>query len=60
MEDAAPHALHPEVYYQLKRAVAKKKTEREKYIRDVQAVLQKQFEAAGIECTITGRPKHFY
>jgi GTP diphosphokinase / guanosine-3',5'-bis(diphosphate) 3'-diphosphatase len=60
MEDAALHALHPEVYYQLKRAVAKKKTEREKYIRDVQAVLDKQFEAAGIECTITGRPKHFY
>ncbi|HEY8517865.1 MAG TPA: bifunctional (p)ppGpp synthetase/guanosine-3',5'-bis(diphosphate) 3'-pyrophosphohydrolase [Candidatus Binatia bacterium] len=60
MEDAALHALHPEIYYQLKRAVAKKKTERERYIREVQAILAKQFEAAGIECTITGRPKHFY
>lgn len=60
MEDNALHALHPEVYYQLKRAVAKKKTEREKYIREVQSVLVKQFEAAGMECMVKGRPKHFY
>lgn len=60
MEDQALHALHPEVYYQLKRAVAKKKTEREKYIREVQSVLVKHFEAAGMECVVRGRPKHFY
>ena len=60
MEDTALRFLHPEVYYQLKRAVAKKKTEREKYTREVQAVLAKQFEAAGIECQISGRPKHFF
>jgi len=60
MEDSALRALHPEVYYQLKRAVAKKKAEREKYIRDVQAILQKQFEEAEIDCAIAGRPKHFY
>lgn len=60
MEDNALHALHPEVYYQLKRAVAKKKTEREKYIREVQGLLEKQFEAAGMVCTVYGRPKHFY
>ncbi|MDG2303800.1 MAG: bifunctional (p)ppGpp synthetase/guanosine-3',5'-bis(diphosphate) 3'-pyrophosphohydrolase [Candidatus Binatia bacterium] len=60
MEDNALHALHPEVFYQLKRAVSKKKTEREKYIREVQAVLERQFEAAGMECFVHGRPKHFY
>jgi GTP pyrophosphokinase len=60
MEDAALRALHPEVYYQLKRAVAKKKAEREKYIRDMQSILQKQFETAEIDCRIAGRPKHFY
>ncbi len=60
MEDNALHALHPEVFYQLKRAVAKKKTEREKHIREVQAVLIRQFEAAGMECVVHGRPKHFY
>jgi guanosine-3',5'-bis(diphosphate) 3'-pyrophosphohydrolase len=60
MEDQALRALHPEVYHQLKRAVAKKKTEREKYIRDVQATLRRLFEGAGIECSIAGRPKHFF
>ena len=60
MEDNALHALHPEVYYQLKRSVAKKKAEREKYIREVQSVLVKGFEDAGIECVVNGRPKHFY
>ena len=33
LEDNALRYLHPEVYYQLKRSVAKKKAEREKYIR---------------------------
>ena len=60
MEDNALHALHPEVYYQLKRAVAKKKTEREKYIREVQGVLLRQLEASGLDCSVHGRPKHFY
>ncbi|MBU6283592.1 bifunctional (p)ppGpp synthetase/guanosine-3',5'-bis(diphosphate) 3'-pyrophosphohydrolase [bacterium] len=60
MEDAALRALHPEVYYQLKRAVAKKKAERERYIRETQAILKRQFDAAEIDADITGRPKHFY
>ena len=33
LEDNALRFLHPEVYYQLKRSVAKKKAERERYIR---------------------------
>ncbi len=60
MEDNALHALHPEVYYQLKRSVAKKKREREKYIREVQAVLSRALEEAGMDCDVHGRPKHFY
>ena len=60
MEDAALRALQPEVYYQLKRAVAKKKAERERYIRDTQAILKRQFDAAEIDADITGRPKNFY
>ncbi len=35
LEDNALRFLHPEVYYQLKRSVAKKKAEREKYIEEV-------------------------
>ncbi|HEY2386671.1 MAG TPA: bifunctional (p)ppGpp synthetase/guanosine-3',5'-bis(diphosphate) 3'-pyrophosphohydrolase [Candidatus Binatia bacterium] len=60
LEDASLRYLHPEVYYQLKRNVAKKKTEREDYIKSVIALLTKRLEEAGLEATVTGRPKHFY
>jgi guanosine-3',5'-bis(diphosphate) 3'-pyrophosphohydrolase len=60
LEDSALRYLHPEVYYQLKRAVAKKRAEREKYIEHVRSVLSKRLEEAGLEATVTGRPKHFY
>ncbi|MDX2170605.1 MAG: HD domain-containing protein, partial [Deltaproteobacteria bacterium] len=41
LEDAALRYLRPEVYYQLKRNVAKKKAERTKYINEFCGVLQK-------------------
>jgi len=60
LEDNALRYLHPEVYYQLKRNVAKKKAERERYIQEVITVLGKRLEENGIEAEVTGRPKHFY
>jgi len=60
LEDAALRYLHPEVYYQLKRNVAKKRAEREKYIQEVIGILSKRLEENGIEAEVTGRPKHFY
>jgi GTP pyrophosphokinase len=60
LEDNALRFLHPEVYYQLKRSVAKKKTEREKYIKEVISVLTKKLAEAEIDAEVSGRPKHFY
>ena len=60
LEDNALRYLHPEIYYQLKRNVAKKRAEREEYIKQVHALLAKKLEEAGIEATVSGRPKHFY
>ena len=60
LEDNSLHYLHPEVYYQLKRNVAKKKAERERYIQEVLTVLSKRLEEGGIDAEVTGRPKHFY
>ncbi len=60
LEDNALRFLRPEVYYQLKRNVAKKKTERERYIREFMGVVQKKLNEAGIEGQVSGRPKHFY
>jgi GTP diphosphokinase / guanosine-3',5'-bis(diphosphate) 3'-diphosphatase len=60
LEDLALKHLHPEIYYQLKRNVAKKKSDREKYINEVISIISKKLEAEGIESEVTGRPKHFY
>jgi GTP pyrophosphokinase len=60
LEDNALRFLRPEVYYQLKRNVARRRTEREQYIRDFLAVVQKKLDEAGIEADVEGRPKHFY
>ncbi len=60
LEDQALRYLQPEVYYQLKRTVAKRKEERERYIAEVIAILRRKLEEAGIEAEVTGRPKHFY
>ncbi|MFI5395121.1 MAG: RelA/SpoT family protein [Candidatus Binatia bacterium] len=60
LEDNSLRYLRPEVYYQLKRNVAKKKAEREHYIQEVISILSKRLEANGIEAEVTGRPKHFY
>ncbi len=60
LEDNALRFLRPEVYYQLKRNVAKKRTERERYIKEVSDILSKKMAAAEIDAEISGRPKHFY
>jgi guanosine-3',5'-bis(diphosphate) 3'-pyrophosphohydrolase len=60
LEDNSLRYLHPEVYYQLKRNVAKKKAERERYIKEVIGILSKRLDENDIEAEITGRPKHFY
>ena len=60
LEDLSLKYLHPEIYYQLKRNVAKKKSDREKYIEEVISIISKKLEAEGIEAEVTGRPKHFF
>jgi GTP diphosphokinase / guanosine-3',5'-bis(diphosphate) 3'-diphosphatase len=60
LEDNALRFLHPEVYYQLKRNVAKKKAERERYIKEVIGVLSRRLAEAELEAEVGGRPKHFY
>lgn len=60
LEDNALRALHPEIYGELKQAVAKKKAERERYIGEVIGILQQKLSEAGITAEFYGRPKHFY
>ena len=60
LEDLSLKYLHPEIYHQLKRNVARKKTDREKYIEEVISTIARKLEVEGIEADVTGRPKHFF
>lgn len=60
LEDHALRALHPEIYGELKQAVAKKKAERERYIAEVIDILQQKLKDASITAEVYGRPKHFF
>jgi GTP pyrophosphokinase len=60
LEDNALRYLHPEVYYQLKRSVAKKREERERYTKEVVSVLSRKVKEANLEAEVHGRPKHFF
>lgn len=60
LEDLAFRYLEPEKYYQLVEGIAKKRAEREEYIKNVITVLQEKLVSVGIEAEIQGRPKNFY
>ncbi len=60
LEDNALRFQRPEVYYQLKRNVAKKKVERQRYIEDFIGQVSAKLVDAEIEAEVMGRPKHFY
>ena len=60
LEDLALKALHPEVYDDLQRRVAKRRLEREAEINQVITIITTKLSEVGISGQITGRPKHFY
>jgi len=60
LEDLCLRYLDPEIYYDLVEKIAKKRRERESFIKDIMKELQTVIQKASIEATIDGRPKHFY
>ncbi len=60
LEDHSLQYLRPEIFYQLRRDVAEKKGDQEKYINDVITVISKKLAEEGIDTEVTGRLKHFY
>ncbi len=60
LEDLCLRYLKPEVYYKLAQLIAKKKSEREKYIEEVIKNIEDNLKEYGIKGQVTGRPKHFY
>lgn len=60
LEDYAFRYLNPPAYAMLKAQVAKKRVEREEYIRGVIEIITRRLTEGGVTAEVTGRPKHFY
>jgi len=60
LEDLCFKYLYPGEYTQLKSAVSKSKRERQRYINEVEKLIQQEMEQAGVDCEVAGRAKHLY
>ena len=60
MEDLAFRFMEPEHYREIAKSLEEKRVEREDFIRDSVLRLKQILSDAGIEATISGRPKHIY
>ena len=60
LEDLSLRYLEPEVYKEIAGKLAEKRVDRERYIEDFIARLNRELEAAGIKAEVYGRPKHIY
>lgn len=60
LEDLSLRYIEPEVYYDLAQKIAKKRSERVAYIEQIVEQIKTKLQEAGIECTVEGRPKHFF
>lgn len=60
MEDLAFRFQHPEQYKLIAKRLEEKRTERESFIEQTLSALRELVAQAGIEASISGRPKHIY
>jgi GTP pyrophosphokinase len=60
LEDLCLYYLEPEAYEAIKTAVAQRRGEREKFIREIQDLLVQKLKEFGVEATVKGRHKHFF
>ena len=60
LEDHCFEYLHPDVYADINDKIAAGADERQGYINRVSALLHERLREAGVECRVTGRPKHLF
>ncbi len=60
LEDMAFRYLEPQIYIQIAKSLASKRTEREACIDNFIGLLQTSLDAEAIKAEIQGRPKHIY
>lgn len=60
MEDLSLKHLKPEVYRMIDEQILKRREEREKYIGEVQKIVEKTMQENGVTCEVSGRLKHYF
>ncbi len=60
LEDLAFRYLQPADYKRIAAALKTRRSERERYMEELQSLLQSELRRAGVEAVIEGRPKHIY
>ncbi len=60
LEDLSLKYIDPIAYYEIVEGISQKRQEREEFIATIKATLRSKLEKLNIDCTIDGRPKHFY
>lgn len=60
LENLSLQHLHPEVYKDLVKRVAKRDEDRKGYINEVIGIVSKAISEQGLTAQVTGRPKHYY
>ncbi|MDD2855695.1 MAG: bifunctional (p)ppGpp synthetase/guanosine-3',5'-bis(diphosphate) 3'-pyrophosphohydrolase [Desulfuromonadaceae bacterium] len=60
LEDISFRYLHPELYFDLVKKIALKKTERETFVEEAKSIISDKLAYYGIHGEISGRSKHLY
>src|SRR5215471_11612535 len=60
LEDLSLRALEPAAYKSIAAMLDERRLDRQRYIEDIIALLQRELADAGITAEVTGRPKHIY
>ena len=60
MEDLAFRFLEPDTYKQVARLLDERRVEREAYVEQLRARLERELQAQGLHAQVAGRPKHIY
>ena len=60
LEDLSFRFLEPETYKRIAKMLDERRSEREAFISDAIATLEREVSTVGIRCEVSGRPKHIY
>jgi GTP pyrophosphokinase len=60
LEDLCLRYIDPEAYYDLADRIHRKQSEREAFVQGIVSEIKAKCDEAGIQCTVYGRPKHFF